>query len=273
MNRIDICLGKGASSSPADPAHGQVFEAKYSLSLPSRGTKFATFSPLHYEPKYGYPLIVWLHGSGDSETQLRRVMPSISLRNYASIAPRGNDLAGSGDCADSGDCAGNDRQRGFSWEQTPCQIEQAEQSILDCIAAAQLRFNIAAQRVFLAGFNAGGTMALRVAMSNPEKFAGVASLAGGFPEGHTPLFRFDAARELPVFLAQGRQGISYGEQQVCDDLRLLHAAGMSVTLRQYPCSDELTTQMLGDLDVWLMDIVTGASSTGATAFPVQDSLN
>jgi len=35
---------------------------------------------------------------------------------------------------------------------------------------------------------------------------------------------------------------------------------MSVTLRQYPCGDELTTQMLRDLDVWLMEQVTGVST-------------
>ena len=40
---------------------------------------------------------------------------------------------------------------------------------------------------------------------------------------------------------------------------LFHAAGMSVTLRQYPCGDELTTQMLRDLDVWLMEQVTGVA--------------
>ncbi len=261
MNRIDICFSKAANSTPADPAHGQLFAAQHSISARRCGTKFATFSPLHYEPKYAYPLIVWLHGAGDSEAQLRRVMPAISLRNYASIAPRGDA------------CAGNCLQQGFSWEQTPSQIEQAHQSILDCIAAAQQRFNIAAERIFLAGFNAGGTMALRVALSNPEQFAGVASLAGGFPDGHTPLMRIDAARDLPVFLTHGRQGISYDEEQICKDLRLMHAAGISVTLRQYPCSDELTTRMLKDLDVWLMEIVTGASSTGATAFPVSDSLN
>jgi hypothetical protein len=30
-----------------------------------------------------------------------------------------------------------------------------------------------------------------------------------------------------------------------------------VHLRQYPCGDELTTQMLHDLDAWLMEQVTG----------------
>jgi phospholipase/carboxylesterase len=258
MNRIDICFGKDAHHAQTDATRGEVYAAKYSIASSHGCASFATFSPLHYEPKYAYPLIVWLHGAGDSEAQLRRVMPSISLRNYASIAPRG------------GTCAG---QQGYSWEQSPNAIERAQQSILDCIAAAEQRFNISAPRIFLAGFGCGGTMAMRVAMSNPERFAAVASLAGGFPHGHTPLFRIDAARDLPVFLAHGRHGVSYDEERVCKDLRLLHAAGISVTLRQYPSADELTTRMLADLDVWLMEIVTGASTTGATAFPAEDSLN
>ncbi len=261
MNRIDIRFGKDvhhAHDTQTDATRSEVYAAKYSISSAHGCASFATFSPLHYEPKYAYPLIVWLHGAGDSETQLRRVMPSISVRNYASIAPRGGASVGT---------------QAYCWEQSPNAIERAQQSVLDCIATAQQRFNISEQRIFLAGFGCGGTMALRVAMSNPEKFAAVASLGGGFPHGHTPLFRLDAARDLPVFLAHGRNAVSYDEEHVCMDLRLLHAAGISVTLRQYPCADELTTQMLSDLDVWLMDIVTGPSTTGETAFPAEDRLN
>jgi hypothetical protein len=33
-----------------------------------------------------------------------------------------------------------------------------------------------------------------------------------------------------------------------------------VTLRQYPCGDELNTQMLCDMDRWMMEIVTGISA-------------
>src|SRR5260370_34895202 len=50
---------------------------------------FALFAPLNYERNYAYPLIVWLHGPDDNENQLRRIMPLVSLRNYAAIAPRG----------------------------------------------------------------------------------------------------------------------------------------------------------------------------------------
>jgi len=57
-----------------------------------------------------------------------------------------------------------------------------------------------------------------------------------------------------------RDSVAYPVARVCDELMLFHAAGMSVTLRQYPCGDELTTQMLRDLDVWLMEQVTGVAS-------------
>ena len=53
-------------------------------------------------------------------------------------------------------------------------------------------------------------------------------------------------------------------------LRLFHAASMHVTLRQYPCNDELTTQMLHDMDVWIMERINGVSETSNSdvhAFP------
>ena len=64
-------------------------------------------------------------------------------------------------------------------------------------------------------------------------------------------------RKLPLFIAQGRDAERYSIERSCDELRLFHSAGMSVTVRQYPCGDELTTNMLSDMDRWMMEIVTG----------------
>jgi phospholipase/carboxylesterase len=64
-----------------------------------------------------------------------------------------------------------------------------------------------------------------------------------------------------VLLATARRSTRYPEAQVCRDLRLLHSAGVSVTLRQYPGGDELTTTMLADLDRWMMAIVSSAGAT------------
>jgi hypothetical protein len=71
-------------------------------------------------------------------------------------------------------------------------------------------------------------------------------------------------RQLPIFIANGRESTEYPVERTCEELRLFHAAGMAVTLRQYPCGDELTTQMLSDMDEWIMERVTGVDCSAAS---------
>ena len=172
-------------------------------------------------------------------------MPLISMRNYAAAAPRG--------------FRGADAVR-LGWPQTPEMIEAAAHRVFDCIEAAAKRFHVSRTRIFLAGFDAGGSMALRIAMKHPESFAGVLSLGGAFPSAHQPLACLVSARKMPAFLAVGRDSQVYGPEEACNDLRLLHTAGISVTLRQYPCGHQLTEQMLRDVDRWIMDQVTAIGS-------------
>jgi hypothetical protein len=94
-------------------------------------------------------------------------------------------------------------------------------------------------------------------MRFPRRFAGAISLGGGFPRRCAALSQLDSARAVPLLLAQGRDSQVFPLNQLCDDLRLCHAAGLSISVRHYPCGDELTTQMLHDIDVWMMEIVTG----------------
>ena len=146
---------------------------------------------------------------------------------------------------------------GFRWSQTRHAIEQAEQRVFDSIDQACDRYHVDAERVFLGGFQCGGTMALRLGLQHPGRFAGVLSIGGSFPEGLAPLARLRQIRELPFFIAQGRDSLEYSLEQSCSELRLFHAAALHVTLRQYPCADELTTAMLSDMNAWLMEQVTG----------------
>ncbi|MEN6407452.1 MAG: alpha/beta hydrolase-fold protein [Thermoguttaceae bacterium] len=203
----------------------------------------ALFAPLHYAPGYAYPLVVWLHGPGDDERQLQRIMPMVSMQNYLAAAPRGLTSSGSTDAANEG----------CRWRQTDHDIQQASQRVFETVEIARQKFHIHPRRVFLAGFDCGGTMALRLAMSHPSRFAGVVSLCGQFPTGNSPLGNLIAARRLGLLLASGRDSQRYPAAAVCDDLRLLHTAGLSVTVRQYPCGDELTPQMLADVNRWIME--------------------
>jgi phospholipase/carboxylesterase len=232
MNRLQL-------RSEQQESAGCQGEREKAASLPSRALPHAIFAPLHYEPNYAYPLVVWLHGPGDNEYQLRRVMPEISMRNYVAVGPRGTSADGDG----------------FTW----CEdgLRATEQAVFESIEVVTARFNIARHRVFLAGYCAGGTMALRLGLLHPGSFAGALSISGPFPLGTSALVRLGAARHLPLFIAQGRQSRVYTAHRTCEELRLFHAAGLSVHLRQYPCEDELTTQMLRDADAWLMEQITG----------------
>jgi phospholipase/carboxylesterase len=205
----------------------------------------ALFAPLHYEPNYAYPLVVWLHGPGDDERQLQKVMPLISLRNYVGVGPRGNqELAG--------------KYAGYAWDHSSSGLAVAEQNVFDAIESACHRFHVAPHRVFLGGYQCGGTAALRIATRDPRRFAGVLTFGGAFPMDQMPLGQLNDVRSVPLFIAQGRDAETYCVDTLCDDLRLFHTAGLSVTVRHYPCGDELTSQMLHDADMWMMEIVTGS---------------
>jgi len=188
---------------------------------------------------------------------LPRIMPLVSMRNYVAVAPRGIRVT---------DADGSECER-YDWLQTDDHIQQAEQRVFDSIELAAQKHHVASRRVFLAGFNGGGTMALRLAMSHPERFAGVLSLCGAMPTGRALFGNLVAARRLGIFLATGRGSQVYPAVQVCEDLRLLHAAGLSVTLRQYPCGHELQPQMLTDLDRWIIEQIVPPSAPGVESDP------
>lgn len=259
MNRIR------PESSLIDPLLGvagtEVVEPMQTEPVSGRGL-YSLFAPLHYEANYAYPLIVWLHGPGEDEHQLRRIMPSISLRNYVAVAPRGT-VAATAAVIPEAIAASNPPPppTGHGWRQTDGHIQAAELRVMECLDAAEEKFHIAPRRRFLAGYGCGGTMAFRIAMRNPQCFAGVLSLSGPFPSGRMPLAQLHDVRRLEVFVACSRAGSLYPTERVCHDLRLLHTAGMSVVLREYPGDDGLTPQMLADMDRWLMDQVTGAGSS------------
>ena len=238
MNRLSTNLGV------VDSTAGILSDQARSQRISGVGSGcHATFTPMHYEDNYAYPLIVWLHSPGGNEHELKRIMPLVSMRNYVGVAARGTQTT-----RDSGD-----GECGFDWSQEADHTFLAEQRVMSGLAMANRRFNIDSSRVFLAGYQSGGTMAFRLAMAHPELFAGVLSIGGSFPRGNAPLKRYECARKLPVFLATCRDSVQYPDSEVCQDLRLFHAAGIHVTLRQYPCGDEMMTNMLSDMDHWVME--------------------
>ena len=212
------------------------------------------FSPMHYEPKYAYPLLVWLHGTGGDERQLMQIMPLISTRNYVAVAPRGLPIeqpvvSPTLDLSVSAILHRPKEQN--DWILAEDNLTAIEQRIFDCIAIAQERCNIANHRIFIAGFGTGGTVALRLATLFPECFAGVAAFGGEIPT-ESRIFPSWQMTQSPSFFL----GIDEAApDHACRVMELFHTAGLIAEVREYPGTESLTPLMLQDLNRWMMQIV------------------
>ncbi|GIW99570.1 MAG: hypothetical protein KatS3mg111_2903 [Pirellulaceae bacterium] len=205
------------------------------------------FGPERYEARYRYPLVVWLHSCGSSEFELESIMPVLSMQNYVACAPRGTSA-----CDPDGKL--------YRWNHSAAACAIAEEIVFEAIEVAQKQFSVDPAKVFLAGFGGGGTMAWRIALRYPQRFAGMVSICGEFPASQQPLLHLHAARQLPMLWQFGSQSTKCGIQQICEALPILHSAGLNVDIRQYPCGTELLSNMLTDLNRWLMEQVTQQAS-------------
>ena len=220
------------------------------------------FSPMHYEPNYAYPLLVWLHGDGEDERQLTRIMPIVSMRNYVAVAPRGLPIE-QPICSPVFDLSVSAilqrPKEQYDWILTENNLETIEQRIFDCIAVAQERCNIVAHRIFIAGFGTGGTMALRLAMLYPEYFAGAATFGGDITTVNRIFPRWNMTQPLSVLL-----GIDETTRDhVCPMIELFYTAGLAADMREYPTTKHLTSAMLQDLNRWMMQIVCQSKAKAA----------
>jgi len=203
------------------------------------------FAPVHYEPRYAYPLIVWLHGNSRSEQELFEVMPKLSLRNYTAVAPRAPKWTETK--LEGGYCPL------YGWSAQT--VQEAEERIFRAIDKAKAGCNIAPNRIFLAGSGSGGTMALRIGTKYPGFFAGAVSLGGAFPLTDQPLSCWEEARSFPMMMTVGTKSRRFSPKEASEQLRLFYAAGLSVSIRQYNTAEELTKPIFRDVNNWLMEQV------------------
>ncbi|MBX3423022.1 MAG: hypothetical protein KF752_15815 [Pirellulaceae bacterium] len=205
--------------------------------------QLALFGPERYEPRYEYPLLVWLHSCHSSEGELEGVMPALSLQNYVGCAPRGP--------------ISSDRGSGrFVWGKSPTATGVAEEIVFESLGVAAEQFSINRRRIFLAGFGSGGTMALRIGLRYAHLFAGVVAVGCKFPNEQCALSNLPQARTLPILWLYGEHSTQCSVSHICESLPVLHAAGLALDIRQYPCGDELLSNMLSDTNLWLMQHVT-----------------
>ena len=235
----------------------------------------ARFIPQRYEPNYAYPLLVLFHARGGDEEQLVRSMPALSWRNYVGLSLRGPEAAGK-----------RGRPEGFGWgpafartdrkaprtgpavpegeqfrqlllETAPDPIDLLEDSVFASIRQTRRALHVHSERIFLVGCGEGAAVAYRIALSYPERFAGVVAINGWLPGHFRPLGRLRACRDLKVLVVHGEWNARARVEHARRDVAVLRAGGLQVAFQAYPCAHRLTSPMLADVDTWLINQCTG----------------
>ncbi len=230
----------------------------------------ATFVPQRYEPNYAYPLLVLFHQRGGDEDQMMRSMPGMSWRNYVGVSLRGPD-----------ELHKRGRVVGHSWGPdfaradrlvTPSRavpdveavrrrlndeacdpVDMLEDHIFTSIRRTMRALHVHSEKIFLVGSGEGAAVAYRLALTYPEKFAGVVAINGWLPGGFRPLARLNDCRDLKILIVHGEWNGRAPVEQARRDVSVLRAGGLQVAFQAYPCGHRHTSPMLADVDTWLMN--------------------
>ncbi len=171
--------------------------------------------------------------------------PENLVEGYVCIALRGPQALGP--CQDG--------QDGFSWgADSPCD-STLEEYVMRAVKQTRRHYHIHSERIFLAGFCEGATLAYRLGLTYPEKFGGVVSLNGTMPRKNSPLFRLPELRRLRVLIGHGIANPVVPLSLARRDFRLLYTAGLPVKLTTYPTTHRVHSDMLRDVDRWLQRVI------------------
>jgi phospholipase/carboxylesterase len=209
-----------------------------------RGWPVRTFLPAGYEPNYPYPLLVFLHNHGGSEEQILRLAPRLSRRNYICIALRGpHPLA-----------PRPDGRLGYSWGLDGGDV-MVEEYVFRAVEQTRRHYHVHSERIYLAGFCEGASLAYRLGLLYPNRFGGVISLNGCIPRHGGPLLRLPEVRQLRVLIGHGIANAIVPISLARNDFRLLYTAGLAVRMHTYAANHRIHRDMLRDIDRWVMQHV------------------
>lgn len=201
-----------------------------------------TFLPAGYEPNYPYPLLVFFHGHGGNEEQILKLAPRLSRRNYICVSLRGTQRLEQP--AEEGP--------GYTWDANGQCDALTEDYVFRAIQQTRRSYHVHSERIYLAGVWEGATLAYRLGLSFPERFAGVISLNGSLPPPGSLFLRLPEVRQLRAFIGHGIANAVTPLAKARSDFRMLYTAGLEVRLHTYPATHRLHPDMLRDINRWIM---------------------
>lgn len=195
-----------------------------------------------------HPAILTLHGRGANAFDLLGLAPYLCGGQFLIICPQGPLETPIGP-----------NQVGYAWYNASkggipdtdgmLASRQALKIFLDeCVK----QYPIDAKRLAVLGFSQGGVMAYSLALTEPQRFAGLAALSTWLPRELTPRLNIsDAVQALPALIQHGSQDPQIEVDRARDSVTRLQELKVPLTFKEYPMGHEIRPQGLYDLSAWL----------------------
>lgn len=208
-----------------------------------------------YEPSGAgpHPTILTLHGRGANALDLLGLAPYICGGKFLMICPQGPLETSIGPGAS-----------GYAWYPMSMggppdvgAILSSREKLQHFLDACLKRYPIDAKKLVVLGFSQGGVIAYSLALSNPERFAGLAVLSSWLPGELIPKLSInnEAIQSLPTIVQHGSQDQMIEIQRAKDSVERLRVLRVPLTYRDYDMGHEITPRSLTDLSAWLEDNV------------------
>lgn len=197
------------------------------------------YIPEGYEPNYAYPLIVWVQGPEGNAHELQHVLPLISERNYVGVAFRARTKA-----------TRDEIQRDGLPSRT---LHRLLRELRRLVRATARDCHLHADRIYLAGFDVGGSIALQLGAASSARVAGIAVF--GTPLPPLPVCRSGGLNGTRILLGAGIRDRRVSPADLQHAQRRLQQAGMDANVCQYDAGHQVTRAMLADVNRWIMEAV------------------
>ncbi len=136
--------------------------------------------------------------------------------------------------------------------------EGLRQSLLEveALIAHECARGVPASKIVLAGFSQGCAMTLLTGLRHADRLAGLAGLSGYLPlAAKTASERSELNRDVPIFLAHGRQDPVVALARGLETRTALQDLGYPVEWHEYPMQHSVCAEEIADLNRWLLRVL------------------
>ena len=127
---------------------------------------------------------------------------------------------------------------------------------LQALIAREVARGIPASRIVLGGFSQGCAMTLLAGLRAPQRLAGLLGMSGYLPlAATTAAERSEANRDVPIFLAHGRNDPVVPYARGTDTRDALVALGHAVEWHDYPMQHSVCQEEIDDMQAWLLKVL------------------